>query len=112
MAHEEDLHVFLESNVTFCRRLDDELRSRIIPTIISRADGMSLLASVEMEKIMTLRTKSKILQALRTIGRGLGHLYEETLDRMKSQEGEDSVTALRLLKWVSFAKSPMHVHEV
>ena len=75
-----------------------------------------LLAVLHTNKLASLRTTSKIQQALRGVPKKLydrlTELYLDSIERIKLQEEDDSKLGMNILQWLAHAKRPMKVNEL
>lgn len=67
-------------------------------------------------KLASLRTTSKIQQALRGVPKKLydrlSELYLNSIERIKQQEEDDTKLGMNILQWLAYAKRPMKVDEL
>lgn len=75
-----------------------------------------LLAVLHTNKLASLRTTSKIQQALKGVPKKLydrlTELYVDTIERIKLQEEDDTKLGMNILQWLAHAKRPMKVDEL
>lgn len=70
------------------------------------------MAVLQLESVWAERTVSKIRKALDQLPTKLEDTYEETITRIKAQQGSDSDWGIRILQWLSCAKRPLRVEEL
>jgi hypothetical protein len=71
-----------------------------------------LLAQLHFESLSKKQTRKAVRQALTSLPKGLDDTYEEALERIRSQDGDDVLLAERVLSWISFAEHPLTAKEV
>lgn len=71
-----------------------------------------LLAKLQIDRLHTLRTRKKIRLALSAMPTQLSELYDDSLDRIKKQPGEDGALGMRILGWILRARRPLMVDEL
>ncbi|KAJ7210932.1 ankyrin repeat-containing domain protein [Mycena rebaudengoi] len=117
-ATEEDIHHYVKGQIQDSPRLSKhvqshpELRQEIETKIISKVDGMFLLAKLHVDSILTKHTVKAIRIALQNLPEDLEHTYNEAMDRIDAQSKEDKAIARLALTWVANAKRPLSVAEL
>ncbi|KAF8208286.1 ankyrin repeat-containing domain protein [Mycena galopus ATCC 62051] len=115
-ATEHDLQQYIRGRILLSPWLakhvnvKPDLRQEIEREIISRADGMFLLAKLHIETLQTKTTVRAVRETLKILPADLDHTYDTVLQRIDSQD-EDGL-ANRVLLWISNAKRPLSVSEL
>ncbi|KAL6232559.1 hypothetical protein BDW75DRAFT_232694 [Aspergillus navahoensis] len=117
-AKESDVRKYLEDKVDSRSRLrsitasDPSLREEIIACIANNADGMFLLAHLQLDYLLRYATARQIRGAMNTLPTDLEGFYSDALLRIKNQGEQDSQTARKALSFIFCAKRPLTVHEL
>ncbi|KAL9046990.1 MAG: hypothetical protein Q9214_000321 [Letrouitia sp. 1 TL-2023] len=116
VASENDVKMYLEQkmeeNEAFTKRLTPRLKKAVVDIITERASGMFLMAVLQLERIRTERTVTRVHKALSLIPPGLTATYHDIVERIKKQAEPDNILGLRILQWVSHSRRLLHVHEL
>ncbi|KAK4985760.1 hypothetical protein LTR66_008066 [Elasticomyces elasticus] len=91
---------------------DPSLRGKIVEGIVSKAQGMFLLAQLHIKSLERKQDRKAVRLALARLPQEIDEIYDDALDRINSQNREDAELAERILMWVVFAKRPLTVKEV
>jgi hypothetical protein len=70
------------------------------------------MAVLQIERILTERTPSKIRKALQTLPSKLEANYQDTIKRIRRQAEPDNEYGLRILQWVSASHQPLSVQQL
>ncbi|KAJ6546226.1 hypothetical protein DFH09DRAFT_1087863 [Mycena vulgaris] len=114
----EDIHRYVDSEIQTSFRLSrhvqtrPELRKEIEDRIVDSADGMFLLAKLQIDSLSTKSTVRAVRDALQNLTKDLEHTYEEALDRIEAQNEDDRNIAWQTISWVSNAKRPLYLSEL
>ncbi|CAG8126236.1 unnamed protein product [Penicillium salamii] len=129
-AEEEDIRSYLDQRVTTFTyqtvKGNESLRADAIEKILEVAKGMFLLAELyanRMASLITISDAKRMLDELDSFLRdsndvdgtrksALDDAYREAMRRIKSQTGQQSGLALRILSWISCAKRPLRSWEL
>ncbi|KAF8846479.1 hypothetical protein BDZ45DRAFT_734210 [Acephala macrosclerotiorum] len=111
-AGNEDVIDFLEANyyripVAF-EKID--IQKEIETAILKSIDGMFLLAKLHVDSLagtITEKTLRNILEALPSAKDGYANAYENAVDRIKKQPGEQGRRGIQALAWIICAKRPL-----
>ncbi|PQE13895.1 Ankyrin repeat-containing domain protein [Rutstroemia sp. NJR-2017a BBW] len=134
VARDVDIKSYLghriRGNPVFWKRIaKDGLEEQIIDEITNRASGIIcyaqdcliiltiqssryLMAVLQIERILTERTPSKIRKALQTLPSKLEANYQDTLERIRKQPEPDNEYGIRILQWVSASQQPLSVKQL
>ena len=85
-----------------------QLGWRLIVSIFSR------FLSVELYLLALAKKQNKRdpLRALESLPRDLDGIYQDTMDRISTQDPDDVALAYRILSWLSYSPQPMTVEEL
>ena len=89
-----------------------ELIEEIPKAIVSKAQGMYLLAKLHMESLKVQSSPAKVKKALKTLSAEVGKIYEGILERVEDQKKSDVTLARQALAWVVLAHRPLSVSEL
>ncbi|KAG8531785.1 uncharacterized protein KY384_003421 [Bacidia gigantensis] len=110
-ASESDITEFLNQQINDRIEEEEELedlltrdfRNEIISTLVSRANGMFLLPSLQVRSVLDQISPAKIRETLVALPEGLEAQFEATLQRIRNQPKERREIAMKTLLWVSHA---------
>ncbi|KAJ7500110.1 ankyrin repeat-containing domain protein, partial [Mycena latifolia] len=117
-ANEVDIRRYLDEQIRISPRLSlhvnarPVLRHEIVSCLIARADGMFLLAKLHIESLRKKPTIRALQEALQNLPADLEHTYEDTMERIEAQDGEDSRIARSALTWIANVKRLLTVREL
>ncbi|KAI9035596.1 uncharacterized protein KD926_003200, partial [Aspergillus affinis] len=110
----QDIGTYVESSITdktMCRKLTDDplLIEEVQRRLLAESSGMFLWVYLQLEILWdTCHTDAEIRSALSALPRGLEDTYERCIERINCKDSR----ALKVLKWVSFTTSPLHIEEL
>ncbi|KAK9846787.1 hypothetical protein MYU51_000753 [Penicillium brevicompactum] len=112
-AKDTDIKAFLETSLNHfrCVKESPDLREEILAAIINAADGMFLLASLQLGSLEKL-SPDEVRAQLNNLPPGLDEAYSETMERIKSQSHENVRKAKQVLLWIACTTRPLSPHEV
>ena len=102
-AQDEDLKVFIESRMTTASRGIREspgwnvFVSDAQDKLVTLADGMFILVSLQLDMLLRLHTVTEMRRALETIPDKLDDFYKITLDRIRAGKSDKP---LKILAWL------------
>ncbi|PON28229.1 hypothetical protein TGAM01_v202723 [Trichoderma gamsii] len=111
---EQDIKHYIETSIDEKMKYrtltnDVSLLNEIKNTLLTESSQMFLWAYLQLEILWdTCRTDADIRCALTKLPRTIEQIYEHCVGRINFQDG----WALKVLKWVSFAKRPLHIEEL
>ncbi|KAK7038307.1 hypothetical protein R3P38DRAFT_2905549, partial [Favolaschia claudopus] len=117
-ANEDDIRRYIDGQISKSPRLgknikkSPSLRGEIERTIVSRSDGMFLLAKLHMESIVKQHTVKAIREALKNMPGDLKRTYDDLWERINRQSEEDRNLARRTLTWISNAETVLLLSEL
>ncbi|KAJ7071594.1 ankyrin repeat-containing domain protein [Mycena amicta] len=117
-ASDEDIRKYLEEQIQRSSRLSlhvknrPELRDEITTKIQGIADGMFLLARLQIESLATKTSIKALREALQNLPKDLTKTYDEVMGRINEQNDDDKKLALAALSWVANAKRLLTVAEL
>ncbi|PLN79522.1 purine and uridine phosphorylase [Aspergillus taichungensis] len=119
VSTEHDLTAYLDNKISSWEKTHEadlsSLRATIKTEIIKAADGMFLLAVLDMNALQSLETKGEVRDALRNPSRRENRLHEaygQTMERIQSQEESPKRLAMWTLAWVLHARRPLSAVEL
>ena len=84
----------------------------IIDAVLSRINGMFLLARLYTDLLAKIPTKRGVRKALEILPRRIDDTYREAWDRISAQGPEQSELGRKVLLWIIHAPRPLRVSEV
>ncbi|KAK6996934.1 hypothetical protein R3P38DRAFT_3626400 [Favolaschia claudopus] len=119
-ANEDDIRRYIDGQIRKSPRLAKNienstppgLRGEIERTIVSRSDGMFLLAKLHIESIVKQLTVKAIRKALKNMPRDLKRTYDDLWERINQQSEEEKDLARRTLTWISNAETILLLSEL
>ncbi|KAJ5637503.1 hypothetical protein N7490_007382 [Penicillium lividum] len=110
----QDIKTYIESSITdkiMCRKItDDPLLTEEIPRrLLEESSEMFLWVFLQLEILWdTCHTDAEIRSALAALPKGLEAIYGRCIERIDHKDSR----VLKILKWVSFANTPLHIEEL
>ncbi|KAF8858973.1 hypothetical protein BDZ45DRAFT_621579, partial [Acephala macrosclerotiorum] len=117
-ATHTDIELYLrqkiKANKVFMKRISAVagLECQVVDAIAARASGMFLMAVLQLDRIWTERTSTKIQMALKTLPSKLEATYQDTLERIRRQAEPDNFLGIKILQWVAMTKRHLHFVEL
>lgn len=117
-ATDRDIANFLTSKIEESKRLvriaakDPELRQQILNKIVIQADGLFLLATLQLESLSNQTSIRGVRSALERLPTTFPPMYDQTIQRIRRQPPEHSEVAMQVLKVIFGATRPLEVDEV
>ncbi|KAI9830716.1 MAG: hypothetical protein M1819_005380 [Sarea resinae] len=117
-AGDEDVKTYVDSRIDGERSLlclvnsDPALRATIANIIVEKAQGMFLLAQLHMNALAKEHDRRTIRLALENLPKELDTIYERAMERIRSQDEEDTRLAESVLSWISYTLRPMTILEL
>ncbi|EHK26130.1 uncharacterized protein TRIVIDRAFT_112497, partial [Trichoderma virens Gv29-8] len=115
-AYDDDVRDYLDSQISQSdSKILDICREDIKTKITKAVGGMFLLAELLFGVVKSKRTQKKIMDALRDLPTGqdaYDHAYEETMNRIMSQDSDTVELAILVLLWITCAKRPLKTLEL
>ena len=84
----------------------------IVEAIISRVNGMFLLARLYTDLLANIPTKRGVRKALERLPSGIDDTYTEAWSRISAQSPEQSELGKKVLCWVIHATRPLRMSEI
>ncbi|KAK6349541.1 hypothetical protein TWF696_005825 [Orbilia brochopaga] len=89
-------------------KLPDTTRTQIVETLTTKAEGMFLWVSLQMQELTRLRSNSEVETRLRTIPLGISNLYQDIYEKIFLNGSElDRKVAELTLRWILGAMIPI-----
>ncbi|KAJ7602548.1 ankyrin repeat-containing domain protein [Mycena polygramma] len=117
-ATEHDIGVYLDSKIPRSKRLSNhikaslDLQQNLKPTVVTRSDGMFLLAKLHFDSLTKTCTVKDARIALENMADNLDRAYGAVVDRINQQDPGDKRLAWRTLSWITHAKRPLRRSEL
>ncbi|CAH0054414.1 unnamed protein product [Clonostachys solani] len=118
VAHQDDIRAYLEHRFAIDAKLrplllrDPGLRSTILEKLLEQANGMFLLAHLQMDHLCNKRRSLDVRKALGTLPKDVHQFYDDSLQRIKNSGDEDREFALLVLSYVFCARRPLSKDEL
>ncbi|KAJ0310675.1 hypothetical protein Brms1b_008627 [Colletotrichum noveboracense] len=84
----------------------------IITSIAQSAQGMFLLAALNLDFLSRKLTRRNVRSSLSILPKTLDATYEQALERIRTQAEEDVELAETIILWILCARRPLDVHEL
>ncbi|ORY61624.1 ankyrin repeat-containing domain protein [Pseudomassariella vexata] len=118
-ANGSDIEVCLENMIEAEHKMrshvkrDKQLRQDVIRTVVERANGMFLLAVLQMGHLCKQLTPKKVRQSMNTLSTSLDECYRTTIERIANRKNEDGpALARKALSYIFCAKRTLEVEEL
>ncbi|PHH65759.1 hypothetical protein CDD81_1486 [Ophiocordyceps australis] len=117
-AHKEDIRAYLQGRLeqnSRLRSLDTQvagLKAQIVEKLLEQANGMFLLAQLQMDHLCRQRRPLEVRQAMGTLAKNVHEFYAASLQRINQSDQEDRMFALRIISYVFCAKRPLSMDEL
>lgn len=117
-ATSDDLTAYLESKILESSRLarltkkDIGLKQHIISTICGQANGMFLLARLQIEGLGIQTSARGVRSALERLPADLFAVYDQTIERIRCQSSIDAALGWNVLSMIFGAFRPLKVDEL
>ncbi|KAI4130812.1 MAG: hypothetical protein LQ347_003244 [Umbilicaria vellea] len=91
---------------------DNKLEDDIPPAVVSKANGMFLLAKLHLESLKMKATPADVRRALTELSEEIGGIYGKIMQRIDEQNTKtDAALAMKALSWVVCTNRPLTVLE-
>ena len=117
-SSEADVRIYLQQNLCAQGQIAEwikdspDFENLVIDAIISRVNGMFLLAHVYTEFLAGIPSKRGVRKALDRLPTGIDDTYTEARSRILAQSPEQSQLGKQILTWVIYATRPLRVSEI
>ena len=117
-ATSEDITASVESRIRRSPRLtkftaeDPHLRQYITESIVCQAEGMFLLAGLQIESLSSQISIRGVRCALERLPTDLFTMYDQTIERIREQSKENADLGLKVLSFIFTAARPLYVDEL
>ncbi|MCJ1245285.1 hypothetical protein MMC30_002488 [Trapelia coarctata] len=111
-ASDSDIRKYLEHRIARHVQDDTELKETIVQTIMAKAQGMFLLAQLQMDSLARKRTKSGVREAVPRLPESLDGIYNEAIERIRRRDEEEVQLANKILSWITHSMRPLKVKEL
>ena len=117
-ASAADIETYLHSEIQKSSRLalfvrrEPELKQVIVDSVIGKAHGMFLLASLQIKSLCQQISPTKVRQALDGLPTGVFATYDNAFNRMSNQPKDDADIAMKAMSLVFCATRPLGLEEL
>lgn len=117
-ASSHDITDFVEAKIKQSLRLtsfvdtNPDLKQHIVHSIVSKADGMFLLAGLQTESLGNQTCVRGIRSALDRLPTDTFTMYDQTFDRIGDQPKEDAELGLKVLSLIFGSTRPLEIDEL
>lgn len=117
-ATNPDMCCYIDARVKEHKRLLQLVRShpqladRVKETLCGKANGMFLLARLQMDSLVTQTSPRHVLKALESLPEGLNETFGDAIDRIRSQSEAYWELAKRVISWIFYAKRRLWISEL
>ncbi|KAF3483408.1 uncharacterized protein GIQ15_02732 [Arthroderma uncinatum] len=114
-AHESDLRRYLYREIDHADVQDivnHKFASKIVGTLIDKAEGMFLLPVLQIRTILAQPTAGDIEDALSSLSQTLPGAFEETIARIKRLPESQKRLGMSILMWICHARREITVPEL
>ncbi|KAL9120877.1 MAG: hypothetical protein Q9187_002567 [Circinaria calcarea] len=114
-AHKEDIELYINARLKAQPRLarhikaEPTLKELIIETLAAKANEMFLLIQLQMDSLAQHDNRRDLHRALATLPEELDLIYNEAMERIRSQSRSKTKRAIQVLSWISCALTPLTV---
>ena len=114
----EDITAYVESKIRRNGRLtrltarNPELKSHIMSTVCSQANGMFLLARLQVETLGYQTSARGVRSALESLPTDIFTIYDQAVERIRSQPKEDAELGWKVVSMIFGATRPLLVDEL
>ena len=92
--------------------LDPQLANQLKETLCRKANGMFLLARLQMDLLVNQTSARNVSRALQSLPEKLNETFCDAIDRIKSQSQEYWQLARQIISWIFYAKRPLKISEL
>lgn len=113
-----DLEAYVRSEIQKSSRLalfvrrEPELKQEIVDSVIGKAHGMFLLATLQMNSLCQQTSPGKVRKALVGLPTGISATYDNAFKRMLDQPKDDAELAMKAVSLVFCATRPLGLEEL
>ena len=116
-ANGKDIELFAHKKLAQLARhtqvlKNQSLRSDIVRTMLAGADGMFLWVDLQAEILRSKPTEKSLRKALNQLPRAIEQVFEDAMQRIRSQEDDTCQLAVRTLNWALSARRPLQIREM
>ena len=117
-ASSHDIISYVEAKIQKSRRLahftaeTPALTTHIIQSIVTKADGMFLLAGLQIESLGNQISVQRVRSALGRLPTDIFTMYDQTIERIRDQPAENAELGLKVLSITLGATRPLKTDEL
>ena len=113
-----DMRCYIDARIKEHKRLsrligsDPQITHRLNETLCRKANGMFLLARLQMDSLVNQTSARHVSKALQSLPEKLNETFGDAIDRIKSQSQEYWQLARKVISWIFYAKRPLKIFEL
>ncbi|OBT73030.1 hypothetical protein VF21_07727 [Pseudogymnoascus sp. 05NY08] len=114
-AHDYDLRRYMYQELDHAAIddiVDKDFASKIVETLLTRAQGMFLLPILQLRTILNEPTAGDMEDSLTSLSHNLSGAFEETITRIQNLPERRKLLGMRTLMWICHAKCPIKVTDL
>ena len=117
-ATNPDMRCYIDARIKEHQRLcrlvgsDPQLADRLNETLCRNANGMFLLARLQMDSLVNQTSARHVSRALQSLPDKLNETFGDAIDRIKSQSQEYWQLARQIISWIFYAQRPLKISEL
>ncbi|OAF61296.1 hypothetical protein VC83_02089 [Pseudogymnoascus destructans] len=114
-AHDHDLRRYMYQELDHAAIddiVDKDFASKIVETLLNKAQGMFLLPILQLRTILNEPTAGDMEDSLTSLSHNLSGAFEETITRIQSLPERRKLLGMRTLMWICHAKCPIKVTDL
>lgn len=117
-ATNPDMRCYIDARIKDHTRLsriigsDPQIINQINETLCRKANGMFLLARLQMDSLVDQTSARHVSKALQSLPEKLNEAFGHAIDRIKSQSQEHWQLARKVISWIFYAKRHLKVFEL
>lgn len=117
-ATDPDMRCYIDARIKEHKRLtrligsDAQIIYRLNETLCRKANGMFLLARLQMDSLVNQTSARHVSKALQLLPEKLNETFGDAIDRIKSQSQEYWQLARKVISWIFYAKRPLKIFEL
>ena len=117
-ATNPDMRCYIDARIKEHKRLsrlirsDPQITNRISETLCRKANGMFLLARLQMDSLVNQTSARHVYEALQSLPEKLNETFGDAINRIKSQSQEYWQLARKVISWIFYAKRPLQISEL
>ena len=117
-ATDSDMRCYIDARIKEHKRLlrlvgsDPQLADRLKETLCRKANGMFLLARLQMNSLANQTSARHAFKTLQSLPEKLNETFGDAIERIKNQSQEYWQLARQVISWIFYAKRPLKISEL